>query len=208
MPERPSHEVTEAESFEEFVEAVQQINREFGETYLNVPGGDWNPSIWMNEPGKGVIALVLPPPFIDGDIPKEALAAAMEQLVTKVGCNMAAFSSSSWMVKLEKHEADRAKAAREDLKRQGRQAATYGDLDSVPPSQHPNRVEAVVIYCADEDGRGALSMADITRDEEDRPTLGEWETKYTGPGDDDFQAEGRFVEPLKRAMMRRKAASN
>lgn len=122
-----------------------------GEVMEN-PGDDWGSMIIMIDYEGTTYPPVPLSKMLQAGVPKETIAKQLlPGLVHAAQAERVLFGLSSWTVK----------------------GKTGEDLD-VPPSEHPDRMEALVLLDITADGVQHMSSAEITRDGVGPPKLGEW----------------------------------
>lgn len=111
------------------------------------------PSLPEMKPGN-IAALRLDMPGTDDG--KDALAAMMQEFARRADADLAILLFESWMVKPDAEEAQYIKEHGEFL---------------VRPSQHPNRIEIVLISVSKPGGQSWSAWAEISRDTSGRPSI-------------------------------------
>jgi hypothetical protein len=110
---------------------------------------------------------------------KPLLAALLAAQIRHLELTTIAFVTSNWVL------LDPSILARERL--------------TIAPSQHPKRTEAVMLHAMDSE-RSRCLLARIHRMGRRPPVLGEWR-QLSGDGDGPAFITGRFVEPLRAALL-------
>lgn len=107
----------------------------------------------------------------------------MVPMIFGTGAKMLATVLSAWALEIRGLNEQDARMAMEMAQRNGL-------------SNHPNKVERVIVTAMNAH-KTMIAMADINRDGENPPTLGEWDRMDTLQGG---VLDGRFVTPLQNAL--------
>lgn len=163
MPQQKNRETSRAADLVEFVyeSAATMARRRF-----TCPDDDWLPMLFFRTTS-GVLHVVAVPMIEDR---KDDVAAAIQAMLAMNKATEAALLTSAWMV--------------------AQPAGTPG-IDSLRPSQHPDRREVLVLTGVDE-AAAITRLARIHRHPERPPTLGDLEDTAEGPG-----IAGRFIDALR-----------
>jgi len=163
MRQQKNRETTQAAALVEFAytSAVTMAQKRF-----TSPEDDWAPMLFFRTP-TGVMHVVAVPMIEDR---KDEIAAAIQALLAMNKATEAAMLTSAWMVALP---------------------AGTSDIDSLRPSQHPERREVLVLTGVDE-GTAITRVAFISRHPDRPPTLEPLEDTAEGPG-----IAGRFIDALR-----------
>lgn len=155
-------------TYREFADWAKKAVRDIGGSFTE-PDDDWD-AVALIEGGDGqtiVAALMMD----KRDFPAAVSLMAKQAKATKV-----ALVTSAWGLLLR---------SREEAE------AYYADPEALPPSQHPDGYEQVVISVFDAERVEAWS-AKILRDGEQPPSLAEWEWGS--------EPDGRMIGPIREAM--------
>lgn len=162
--------MSEPITIERFTEVVKDAATSMP-TLFEEPDDDWAPVAMIlgykeGQEGLGVGVAPIPPAWLED---KDELVKLLRKAIKEYRAVAIGLVLSAWMLRLEKDEVE------------------HPELDLPRPSESEDREEilTVSILAANEEH---FLMAEIKRDNENPPTLGEWETS------DD--SSGRFVEPL------------
>jgi hypothetical protein len=157
------------ETFEEFCETAVEVVKEPFKSMGELP------PTWFLQRSDGKVGMFVTP-WVDFK-EKEEANQRMRLLMEKYEIMRYALITEAWMVKRKNPEG--TKLAK--------------DWKGPLPSQSPDREEIVMIVGGDLEGNCVEGMADITRDEKGKPTLGKFELKYN-----EYTMEGRFVNLLRK----------
>ncbi len=155
-------------NYREFVDFAKDSVWNIATTFEK-PDDDWEPvALLEDENGQTIIAALM---MDKADYPAAVSIMAKQTKATKV-----ALVTSAWGLMFDSKEAAEA---------------WNDDPDALMPSQHPDGFEQVVISVYDAERVEAWS-AKILRDDEQPPTLAEWEWGS--------EPDGRMVGPIREAM--------
>jgi len=168
-------------TFQEFMDTVrdgvEQVGGQLG------PEDDWLPMAFLEredpESTDGVAELTMvgiDPEYMDEEERKEFLGSVvLPSIVEKMKARKYAFLSTAWMAKVGREE--------------------DGSVDtSIPPSEHPDRMEVVIITACDRE-IAEFCYAEIIRTPDHPPMLTPWETMARG-----IEVEGRFIDSVREVM--------
>lgn len=133
-------------TFEEFRDETLATTRSVGEKF-DEPDDDWEP-VAILQGDKNIIALL--------KVDKSQYAPLLKDMVRKFGGRYLAIVLSSWMVSYK-----------------GLSAAQRAIVSQIPPSQHPDRTEVLIVEIASPVDHEVWE-AEITRRDGLPPLLGEW----------------------------------
>lgn len=137
------------------------------------PEFDWEPQFVVRT-GRDRMGMVLVPPYSNQES-KEIVMHLLKTVVERLEGNACAMLTSTWRVSGSPTDPGAASLLRGEIL----------------PSEHPSRVEGLLIVACEAGMEGAItSMADIIRDGVGPPTLAEWETNHSSSN------KGAMVEPL------------
>jgi hypothetical protein len=139
------------------------------------PDDDWTPIVFL-EDATGTWAMMPIEEFMQNDRTKDMLVELIiPETIKRFEAKVVVMILSVWHSKIPKG---------------------VDWQDRPMPSEDPNRSEALVLTEYTAEGVKRYSMAEIIRHEDSPPTLGEWENT------DATDYEGRFVQPIVKAMQR------
>ena len=199
--------------FEEFVLSIEEM------VQLTSPhlshDSDWPPAIAAGntadprEDGRFPLYIAqLPGEALNDEVAKDIVAEHLiPMFVRKANADMAAFLSTAWVVRAEdQEESDKRREGFERFhKEHGRAPNDYEEMRTVgilPPSEDPERREAVMIIAMTKGRRECLSTGVITRSE-DSPMIESFNRDFIDPeGEqgDMLSSAGRFSNALKFAL--------
>jgi len=159
-------------------ESAEYIGRDFTE-----PDDDWI-FVMMGYSPDGARVIGVDPAMFDTEEGKDRLAEALAAFAQENGFVAYGMVISMWYYEIGKETADALDRAGKGWPK---------------ASQSPNRKEGLLIIGADRFGEEGIS-ADIIRHEGKPPTLTEWKPMPNDDGPGESHIEGRFVEPMRRAL--------
>jgi hypothetical protein len=160
-------------TFDRFTEQAKRWVRREQRTFSQ-PDDDWDMSIGIDFPGEERHYFFrVPSPLANSEEGKDALAHALGMAVHQFKPTKLAIISSTWMVELkgDPPEKDDMLAGR------------------LRPSQHPDRIEAVVLLVADQEITHVW-RAKIIRSDDGPPDLEPWELQPVAA-----ELSGRMIDP-------------
>lgn len=131
--------------------------------------------LWMGPYGGGLMPCF---PMANSE-DKDRIAACMTASLVVARATECVFTSTSWMVEMQREPDETGPDMADPL----------GGL--IPPSEHPDRVEAITIMHVGKD-RSALARAKLTRHQDRLPDVGPW-IGWSGEG---AKIGGRFGEAI------------
>jgi hypothetical protein len=142
------------------------------------PEDDWQPVlIGLTETEATVVGFPIMPNL------KDTLVEVLATIAKQFGFKAMAVVTTVWYVKVAVDASSLTDEEREALEREHM---------NTPPSEHPNRVEAVLIQALDAEVM-RFRVAEIERHPDAPPTLGEWKPL----GEDNDEYGGRFPDALR-----------
>jgi len=172
------------ERFRQFVlGSIEQVGQGFTR-----PGEDWLPVMMLLTPGGGVLVR-MDPRFLNTDAGKDRLVAKLSQLIRREHATAYALITSGW-----------------------RSCAWSGSVRAcallsgqLRPADDPQRQEIVGAHLVD-DVHAEYWNARVYREHEPPPHLGSWER--FDDNDPFTKATGRFIIPLREALVESRASNN
>lgn len=134
------------------------------------PGEDWSPVLVVRNDGK-IEVIEFPGELAASHMGKAMLTRMAADIVTTVKANEAVLGLSAWMVR----GGDESEFSAEH-----------------PVSADPRRVEALIVCCWLESGDSTW-LAEVSRDADERPSVGEWE-RLSGMIESRFDPIGEALE--------------
>lgn len=159
-------------TFKEFVDVVRESINDMGPNLD--PEDDWLPMAFLEDEDDALVMVCVDPQFMNEEDGKEILGTVvLPGIVEKVKARKYAFLSTAWMAKIERD--------------------SDGEFDeSIRLSEHPDRMEVVIIACCDRE-ISQFHFAEIIRTPDHSPMLGPWEASSE-------QFESRFIDNVKEVM--------